>query len=74
MSGGVAQWVQDCWAPNYTGAPVNGGARETPACSQRVLRSGSFKSGRDDITVATRGYYDAPVRYFTNGFRVARAN
>lgn len=74
MSGGVAQWVQDCWAPNYTGAPVDGAAREIRACPQRVLRGGSFKSSREDIAVAARGHYDAPVRYFTNGFRVARAD
>ena len=72
MSGGVAQWVQDCWFPTYAGASLEGAAREARGCSQRVLRGGSFRSGHDDITPTARNRYDAPVRYFTNGFRVAR--
>ncbi len=72
MSGGVAQWVQDCWFPTYAGAPQDGTAREARGCSQRVLRGGSFRSTHDDITPTARNRYDAPVRYYTNGFRVAR--
>ena len=73
MLGGVAQWVQDCWAPNYQAAPIDGAARETAGCMKRVLRGGSFRSGRDDILPVARNFYDAPVRYQSNGFRVARA-
>jgi formylglycine-generating enzyme required for sulfatase activity len=72
MLGGVAQWMQDCWLPNYHNAPSNGSARETPSCMQRVLRGGSFRAGVDDIMPTARGSYDAPVRYLANGFRVAR--
>ena len=72
MLGGVAQWTQDCWFPNYQGAPADGSAREGRNCTKRVLRGGSFRAGRDDITPVSRGNYDAPVRYLTNGFRVAR--
>lgn len=72
MGGGVAQWTADCWFPNYAGAPADGSARDGKACTKRVLRGGSFKSARDDITPVARNFYDAPVRYFTNGFRVAR--
>ena len=72
MAGGVAQWVQDCWFPTYAGAPADGTAREARGCSQRVLRGGSFRSAHDDITPTARNRYDAPVRYLTNGFRVAR--
>jgi formylglycine-generating enzyme required for sulfatase activity len=36
------------------------------------LRGGSFRAGRDEITVTYRGNYDAAVRYLVNGFRVAR--
>ena len=73
MLGGVAQWVQDCWAPSYQGAPLDGTARESGGCMKRVLRGGSFRSGRDDILPVARNFYDAPVRYQSNGFRVARA-
>ena len=73
MLGGVAQWVQDCWVPNYQGAPADGSPREVAGCMRRVLRGGSFRSGRDDILPFARNFYDAPVRYLANGFRVARA-
>jgi formylglycine-generating enzyme required for sulfatase activity len=72
MLGGVAQWVQDCWVPNYRNAPGDGSARQTPGCMERVLRGGSFRAGLDDIMPTARGSYDAPVRYLANGFRVAR--
>jgi formylglycine-generating enzyme required for sulfatase activity len=73
MLGGVAQWVQDCWVPNYQGAPVDGSARELRGCVRRVLRGGSFRSGAEDILPVARNFYDAPVRYQANGFRVARS-
>jgi len=72
MLGGVAQWVQDCWFPNYHGAPGDGSAREARGCVRRVLRGGSFRSGAEDILPVARNFYDAPVRYSANGFRVAR--
>ena len=72
MLGGVAQWTEDCWFPDYRGAPVDGTAREAPACMKRVLRGGSFRAGQDDITTTSRNSYDSSVRYLVNGFRVAR--
>lgn len=72
MLGGVAQWVQDCWFPNYNGAPSDGSAHQAPNCMKRVLRGGGFRAGPDDILPTARGNYDAPVRYLANGFRVAR--
>ena len=72
MLGGVAQWVQDCWFNNYQNAPTNGTARENKSCLKRVLRGGSFRSGREEIMVTSRGNYDSSVRYLVNGFRVAR--
>jgi formylglycine-generating enzyme required for sulfatase activity len=70
--GGVAQWVADCWFPSYRGAPANSFPREAKVCDKRVLRGGSFRASRDEITVTYRGNYDASVRYIVNGFRVAR--
>jgi hypothetical protein len=51
MLGGVAQWMADCWFPNYRGAPANAVPREVKACEKRVLRGGSFRLPRDEITV-----------------------
>jgi formylglycine-generating enzyme required for sulfatase activity len=72
MLGGVAQWMQDCWFPNYNRAPEDGSAREAPNCTKRALRGGGFRGGPDDILPTARSNYDAPVRYLSNGFRVAR--
>ncbi|WP_189045476.1 SUMF1/EgtB/PvdO family nonheme iron enzyme [Aliidongia dinghuensis] len=71
VSGGVAEWVADCWYPTYQGAPTDGSAREQKNCRTRVLRGGSFRSGHNDVTPTARGQYDASVRYIANGLRVA---
>ena len=71
VHGGVAQWVADCWYPNYQGAPADGGVRDRKNCESRVLRGGSFRNDHNNITSAVRNYYDASVRYTGNGFRVA---
>jgi len=72
MLGGVAQWTEDCWFPNYRGAPADAKPREAKYCEKRVLRGGSFRAPHDEIAATYRGNYDAPVRYLVNGFRVAR--
>ena len=73
MTGGVAQWVQDCWFKDYTGAPNNAAARDAPNCAKRVLRGGSWKNDQSYMRVSSRDNYDTGVRYVTNGFRVARS-
>lgn len=70
--GGVAEWVADCWAKSHEGAPVDGSARAEKACSSRVLRGGSWRNGKDEVTSASRLGYDGVVRYYTNGVRVVR--
>jgi formylglycine-generating enzyme required for sulfatase activity len=72
MNGGVMEWLADCWYPDYDGAPSDGGARLSGDCSQRVLRGGSWRNDQTYATVSSRLSYDASVRYYTNGFRVAR--
>lgn len=71
-SGGVAEWVADCWNPGYKGAPADGSAWSTGDCRKRVLRGGSWRDELDAITVTARIGYDADVRYIADGFRVAR--
>jgi formylglycine-generating enzyme required for sulfatase activity/outer membrane protein OmpA-like peptidoglycan-associated protein len=72
VHGGVAQWVADCWFPNYQGAPTMAVARDQKNCQKRVLRGGSFRNDREAIASAARNNYDASVRYLTHGFRIAR--
>ena len=43
MHGNVWEWVEDCYAQNYAGAPSNGTAYNSGGdCRYRVLRGGSF--------------------------------
>lgn len=71
-SGNAAEWVQDCWNGSYAGAPHDGSAWKTGDCSLRVLRGGSFASKATAVRSASRFRYDEDVRYYANGFRVAR--
>ena len=71
-SGNAAEWVEDCWNENYRGAPTDGSAWTTGDCGQRVLRGGSFASKATFVRSPSRFRYDEDVRYYANGFRVAR--
>jgi formylglycine-generating enzyme required for sulfatase activity len=71
-AGNAAEWVQDCWNDSYRGAPRDGSAWTNGDCRLRVLRGGSFGSKADAVRSASRFRYDADVRYYANGFRVAR--
>ena len=72
VAGNAAEWVEDCWNDNYRGAPANGTAWTTGQCQQRSLRGGSFSSKASFVRSAARFRYDQDVRYYANGFRVAR--
>ncbi len=72
MSGGVMEWVADCWNPDHSGAPADARARTDGDCTQRVLRGGSWRHDQSYSTVTSRLSYDASVRYYTNGVRLAR--
>ncbi len=71
-AGNAAEWVEDCWNDSYRGAPKDGSAWTTGQCRLRVLRGGSFGNKANAIRSAARFRYDADVRYYANGFRVAR--
>jgi formylglycine-generating enzyme required for sulfatase activity len=71
-AGNAAEWVEDCWNESYRGAPADGSAWKTGDCRLRVLRGGSFDSKADFVRSAARFRYDEDVRYYGNGFRVAR--
>jgi formylglycine-generating enzyme required for sulfatase activity len=72
MAGNAAEWVEDCWHDGFKGAPADGSAWVEPACQERVLRGGSFANDATYVRAASRFHYDADVRYYANGFRVAR--
>jgi formylglycine-generating enzyme required for sulfatase activity len=71
-AGNAAEWVEDCWNPSYRGAPKDGSAWTSGDCSLRVLRGGSFGDKAIAVRSSARFRYDEDVRYYANGFRVAR--
>lgn len=72
MSGNVWEWVQDCWHPNYQGAPSHSKAwNEGGDCNERVLRGGSWNDRPRYLRTAYRLKNYASVRYMADGFRVA---
>jgi formylglycine-generating enzyme required for sulfatase activity len=71
-AGNAAEWVEDCWNPTYRGAPNDGSAWTNGDCSLRVLRGGSFADKALAVRSSARFRYDEDVRYYANGFRVAR--
>ncbi|KLU36106.1 hypothetical protein AB595_15345 [Massilia sp. WF1] len=72
-SGGVWEWVADCWHNNFKGAPADARAWDAPDCRVRVIRGGSWREGASYMVTSTRFKYDADVRHSQNGFRVARS-
>jgi formylglycine-generating enzyme required for sulfatase activity len=72
-SGGVWEWVADCWHNNFKDAPSDGHAWDAPSCRVRVIRGGSWREGAPYMVTSTRFKYDASVRHAQNGFRVARS-
>jgi formylglycine-generating enzyme required for sulfatase activity len=72
MYGNAAEWVADCWTASYAGAPTDGGAVDRPQCAERVLRGGAFNQDTSYANSASRFKYDATVRYYAHGFRIAR--
>ena len=71
-SGNAAEWIEDCWNPSYRGAPNDGSAWMSGDCSLHVLRGGSFADKAAAVRSSARFRYDEDVRYYANGFRVAR--
>jgi formylglycine-generating enzyme required for sulfatase activity len=71
-SGGVWEWVSDCWHKSYTGAPKDGSSWDKADCRENVIRGGSWRNDSSYIHSASRFKYDSNVRYLLNGFRVAK--
>jgi formylglycine-generating enzyme required for sulfatase activity len=73
MVGNVFEWVEDCWHPNYDGAPDDGTAWTKDGCSARVMRGGAWFV--QDVTPLRSSYRDSSDprnRSEVIGFRVAR--
>jgi formylglycine-generating enzyme required for sulfatase activity len=72
MHGNAWQWMEDCWHPNYTGAPAEGLARTSRDCSVRVVRGGAWWVSPSGLRSASRARNPADNRHDYVGFRLGR--
>ncbi len=72
MHGNVWEWVEDCYRPNYEGAPDNGRAWTAGECAQRVIRGGSWESRSAHLRSSYRARREPHTEDWTIGFRLAR--
>ena len=72
MLGNVFEWVQDCWHPDYRGAPSDGSAWLKGDCTQRDMRGGSWFTAPARVSVATRNRFEESYRSNSVGFRLVR--
>ncbi len=75
MQGNVWEWVEDCWHPDYSGAPTDGRAWLEPGaegtCSKRVNRGGGWGNGSSSLRLSNRDADPAGNYSDGLGFRVA---
>jgi formylglycine-generating enzyme required for sulfatase activity len=73
MPGNAWEWVEDCFHPNYSGAPEDGSAWRTGGdCTRRILRGASWYIRPDSLRSAHRGWLSSDYRNNDDGFRVRR--
>ena len=72
MIGNVWEWTEDCYASDYSSAPVNGSAYESGSCKSKVTRGGSWASGENMLRSAARSGDSPNARYDMVGFRIVR--
>ena len=73
VHGNVWEWVNDCYADDYKGAPADGRVTvDRNDCLKRVLRGGSWGGDPRNLRSAVRDRYAPVNRYFDIGIRVAR--
>lgn len=71
MHGNVWEWVQDCYKPDYQGAPSDGSAVSSPDCKLRILRGGAWNYYPWALRSAYRYATPGDVRLNNVGLRVA---
>ena len=71
VHGNVWEWTEDCWHPNYTGAPPDGTAWTTGDCRRRISRGGHWGGPPRYLRATLRGSGTSDERVNVYGFRVA---
>lgn len=68
--GNVWEWVQECWHPDYNGAPADSRVWGGGDCSQRTVRGGAWNNRPERLGSAQRGAYVPNFGDVSNGLRV----
>ena len=71
MSGNVAEWTEDGYHSDFSGAPTDGSAWKGDGQGY-ILRGGSWESNPDQIHATFRDYAGPANSDITYGFRIAR--
>lgn len=72
MLGNVWEWVEDCWHPDYTGAPSTSIAWLATPCRKHVNRGGGWGNNQRSLRLSNRDADPANAHSDALGFRVAR--
>lgn len=72
MHGNVWEWLQDCWHGDYDDAPSDGRAWLSGACTERVLRGGSWASIARNTGSSFRKSFSPKTRGSSIGIRLAQ--
>jgi formylglycine-generating enzyme required for sulfatase activity len=73
MLGNVAEWCEDAYHPDYTGAPADGRPwLESGEPGRRVVRGGDWDHSQHNLRAAFRSGEKADRKDSTLGFRVVR--
>jgi formylglycine-generating enzyme required for sulfatase activity len=72
MVGNVWEWIEDCYHPDYNGAPTDGSAWQEADCHRHIDRGGSWYRAPGDLRVTHRDATTTDDRYDDLRFRVAR--
>lgn len=72
MHGNAFEWVEDCWHPNYEGAPKSSAARTDGKCHFRVIRGGSWYYYSRMSRSANRQKNPSAVKSYWLSFRLVR--
>ena len=74
MHGNVYEWVEDCYADSYAGAPIDGSARSSGCGSdvRAVVRGGSWYTHPRFLRCALRDWSPPSYRFDDFGFRLVQ--